>query len=69
MYTNIKLLPNPAKAYSVINIKGEFNYFEIYNLLGEKINQKTINRQIYGLPKGVYFVKFDNNYIIKLIVK
>ena len=66
---SIRLLPNPADANSIVEIDGEYNNVDIYNMLGEKINAEVKNNQIIGLLKGIYLVRFDNNKPIKLIIQ
>ena len=65
----IQLLPNPANGNSIVNIKGDYNNAEVFDMLGKKVNIKINNNQIIGLSKGLYFVKFDDDKPIKLIIQ
>lgn len=57
---SIRAFPNPF--HDVVTIEGEFEYVEIYNLLGDKLdsyrNQNTIDLSV--LVSGVYFCKVFN---------
>ncbi|WP_299253817.1 T9SS type A sorting domain-containing protein [uncultured Aquimarina sp.] len=69
--TKLELFPNPSN--DVISISGitTNEKYEIYNLLGNKIEDgiiyknKRINIQNYS--KGIYLIKLDNNQTLKFI--
>ena len=65
----IRLMPNPASANSIVNIDGEYNKAEVYDILGKKVNINISNNQIIGLSKGLYLVRFDDNKPIRLIIQ
>ena len=64
---NTLVYPNPANDFIIININknNDINY-EIYDLFGRKLlegiyqNQNKID--ISNLQKGIYFIKFDNEF-------
>jgi len=67
----LELFPNPSKdAISLSGITTDKKY-EIYNLLGNKIQEGIINKNerinIQNYSKGVYLIKFDNNQTLKFI--
>ncbi len=64
------VFPNPVIDYLTLN--GEFHGEEcvIYNLLGKKVFDTTLtgtenNLNLKELPKGLYFIRIDNNSISK----
>lgn len=73
----VKLFPNPAhdKLYLVTNELVEGDYFEIYNILGETIRRRTIEKNeelldISMMRSGVYVIKVhtsDQEYSIRFI--
>ena len=65
----IRLMPNPASASSIVNIDGEYNKAEVYDIIGNKVDINISNNQILGLSKGLYLVRFDDNQSIKLIIQ
>ena len=48
--------------YFNLNSLRKLKYFEIYNILGQRIN-----RNFYDLPSGVYFIKLKDRKVFKLI--
>lgn len=68
----IKVYPNPAKDYILIdNLKNNTD-FEIYDMQGKLIKKEKYNNQISlkNLSKGIYILKIPSeNYSQKLIVK
>ena len=53
----ITVYPNPAKEY--IFVEGEYNFIEIYDVLGERVLKTAEKGKIEtnNIPNGVYFVK------------
>ena len=56
------LYPNPSKNSIHLSAKETINHIEIYNQLGQKVKQTTLNTldaqlDIAILPKGIYFMK------------
>jgi len=62
----VSLFPNPSQGD--VEIIGEVNQVEIYNMIGQKIQATIINNQIIGLSTGYYIVVVNNHYKIKLII-
>lgn len=62
---NVDLFPNPVtNEFTVSSLESSFNKIELYNLLGEKVLEKTcvvkINEEkinVEHLPAGIYFLK------------
>ncbi|WP_378174667.1 T9SS type A sorting domain-containing protein [Aquimarina sp. SS2-1] len=69
--TKLKLFPNPSK--DVIYLSGitSDKKYEIYNLLGSKIEEGIINKNerinIQNYSQGIYLIKFDNNQTLKFV--
>ena len=63
----VQIYPNPAK--NVFYLKGiDFNSWEIFDLNGKKIISGTEPKVITkALSNGIYIVKVDNKYNLKLI--
>ena len=53
----ITVYPNPAKEY--IFVEGEYNFIEVYDVLGERVLKTAEKGKIEtnNIPNGVYFVK------------
>ncbi len=72
---DFKFYPNPSKNSIHLSAKETINHIEIYNHLGQKVNQTTINAldaqlDIATLPKGIYFIKVqigETSGIVSLI--
>ncbi len=70
---SLKLVPNPAKDY--VKITGELDslnpdFVKIFDLKGNSIDFKLNSENeinISNLLKGVYFIRLNNNEILKLI--
>ncbi len=59
----IKIFPNPAGDFVRIASNYPNLYWELYNVLGEKIKVgKTTTINIANLPQGVYFIKLANRF-------
>jgi hypothetical protein len=68
----VKLYPNPAHNYVILEALKDNAQVELYDVLGKKVlfqqaNNTVFNVDISGLSKGVYFVKVmrDNSLIQK----
>ena len=67
--------PNPSKTSINLSAKETINHIEIYNHLGQKVKQTTLNAldaqlDITTLPKGIYFMKVqigETSGIVSLI--
>ena len=72
-YKKISLYPNPTVGYIKLNGLTKESNISIYNLLGSKIIEKTIqlNEEIdvQNLTKGIYFLKIENGSTLKFIKK
>ncbi|WP_010182762.1 T9SS type A sorting domain-containing protein [Aquimarina agarilytica] len=56
----IKLYPNPTA--ELLNINGKFDHWNIYNLLGAKVEKGTSSQiNLSNLAKGVYYIILNNN--------
>lgn len=75
---DIKLYPNPAEDYFVVEFKGKINEQDkcfVYNINGQELIQRTINFKITkvnikDLSKGIYFIKIignNKNVVMKLV--
>ena len=66
--TDITIYPNPAKDHLFIDCR-DFQYYELYNITGEKINKGSNTRIIINdLENGKYFLRIatkENAVIIK----
>ena len=69
----ISLYPNPTVGYIKLNGLTKESNISIYNLLGSKIIEKTIqlNEEIdvQNLTKGIYFLKIENGSTLKFVKK
>jgi hypothetical protein len=69
--SKIKVYPNPADDYLTIeSINGQV--LELYSLPSELIQRMTIgsgvtNISIANLPAGVYYLKAQSGFVVKLI--
>jgi hypothetical protein len=69
----ISILPNPAKDKITVSssaLKGNFQ-FSIFNVNGEKVMERQLTDNetqidIYALPRGVYFVKLQNEKMVEV---
>ena len=64
---SLKVYPNPAKDYLIIENIDKINNIEIYNIQGEKILEKSVELNIETidltyLKSGIYFVRVNNTY-------
>ncbi|MDO9255202.1 MAG: T9SS type A sorting domain-containing protein [Bacteroidales bacterium] len=73
----IAIYPNPSKGKVTINKENTPAYIEIYNSIGTRIysdlefnRQTAIEIDLSGYPKGIYFVKINNqkNSITKKVI-
>jgi hypothetical protein len=68
---NVKLFPNPTSNFIVISGLSKNLNYKIYNLLGIEVveglasNNEKIS--IKNFKNGVYFIKFDNGYLLKIL--
>ncbi|WP_162128447.1 T9SS type A sorting domain-containing protein [Flavobacterium phycosphaerae] len=69
---SISVYPNPAQTTLVLAAKDYTETASIYNLLGQKL--KTVNCRnetttidITTLPKGTYFIRLENNQVIRFV--
>ena len=62
--SNLKVYPNPATDFVLIESNDAEVIIEVYNLTGAKLNISVIDDviNVSGLPSGVYFVKQDANF-------
>ena len=73
---NFEFYPNPATTTLQIrstNIGSGMNYFELYNLIGTKVqsglfSNKSFVVDVTGLSKGIYFAKV-NDQVQKVILQ
>ena len=63
----VSLYPNPSNG--IVNISGEYENIEVYDILGKKVQIDIEGRQIIGLSSGVYIVKIDEQNPIKLFIE
>lgn len=75
--TGIAIYPNPSKGKFTISKVNSPGYIEIYNSIGTRIYsdlefnpQTTIEIDLSDYPKGIYFVKINNemNRITKKVI-
>ncbi len=64
--SNITISPNPS--FGDVNINGEFQHVQVYNIFGKEMKVNLVNNKISGLQKGVYIVVIDSYNKIKLII-
>lgn len=70
---SIKVFPNPATDYLIVSGVNDNAVVSIYSLTGQKVLEQKLEQQIrlnIDLPKGMYFVKVQNNEkeILKKII-
>ncbi|MDO6761788.1 T9SS type A sorting domain-containing protein [Tamlana sp. 2_MG-2023] len=69
--SSIKVYPNPTSG--IINLEGSINYKEVtvYNTTGLKVKSFKTNTQIdiSNLANGIYFLKTDTGYHVKVLKK
>ena len=68
--SELSVYPNPVVIGEKLNIAGEYNEAKLYNINGIEI-MKFSNRNFIStkeLPKGVYYIVFDNNHSENFIV-
>lgn len=72
-FNTIKIYPNPASKHITLSGLKNRKSFEIYNMLGAKIQEGNIfnNEEIdiQDLNNGIYFLQFDNGSTLKFIKK
>lgn len=76
---DFSIFPNPTNGIFLIKSNNGINEIKIYNVLGEKIykikdckQMKSIEINLSYYPKGVYFVKINDNnkiYTQKILIK
>ncbi len=61
----VRIAPNPASSLVTIEAGEEYNTLSVYDALGKRVVQRTINQletlDISGLQSGVYLVKLEGN--------
>lgn len=70
---DLKIYPNPSKNFLEISGLNKTTDFTIVNILGYEILSGTIANKnkinIQNLTNGIYFLKLNNEYLIKFIKK
>lgn len=74
---NYIIYPNPAAQYNEINVavkNVDIAIMEIYNSIGIKVFEKTLDDRVNHIPpgklsKGVYYIKISNNRINEALLK
>ncbi|MBK8601448.1 MAG: choice-of-anchor B family protein [Flavobacterium sp.] len=66
-----KVYPNPASLYFAVNSEVEVESVVLYDLLGKAIKSynKSDRYDVSDLNKGLYFVKVNNDFTKKLMIK
>ena len=68
---NISLYPNPVKASFELSGLTQSEQVSIYNVLGNKVFEGTVNANekidVQGLTNGLYFLNFKNGTAIKFL--
>ena len=66
-----KVYPNPASSYFAVNSEVEVESVVLYDLLGKAIKSynKSDRYDVSDLNKGLYFVKVNNDFTKKLMIK
>ena len=69
--TKIKIYPNLSSEFIQFSCLTTKENFKIYNILGSEVKSGIISNQekidIRNLPKGLYFLKFENGNTIKFM--
>ena len=71
----MKIFPNPSSSIINIAFSERINNLKIYDIIGNKIfennsiDNKNTKLNVSNFGKGIYFVKINNSYTEKLIVK
>ena len=67
-FQNIKVYPNPVSQILTIDGLNDNLEFKIFNVLGQEIiSQKTNKIDFSSFEKGIYFIKFGDQRIIKVV--
>lgn len=70
---SIKIFPNPALNFVQISGLTKSEKYKVFNVLGKEVLNGLISNnekiEIQVLKSGIYFIKFDNGYTLKLIKK
>jgi choice-of-anchor B domain-containing protein len=72
---SIKLSPNPANNFVVIESPNKIESIEVFDIIGKKvkiinsINTNSLNLDVKDLNSGIYIVKVNNSTSLKLIVR
>ncbi len=62
----VKIYPNPTR--DLINISGEFNRYELYDLYGKVLQSGSENQlSLEKFPSGLYILKLDQGQSFKVI--
>jgi hypothetical protein len=66
-----KVYPNPASNYFKINSEIEVNSLVLYDVLGKAVKSynKAERYDVSDLKRGLYFVKVNNDFTKKLMIK
>ncbi len=68
--SDISIYPNPVHQGDIVQILGNSSSFNVYDILGvlQKVSSIDNKLNTSSLHQGIYFIKFKNNKIVKLII-